>query len=87
MLEPQEKYDRQIEAIKGFRANSIPILFTTSVTEEGFDIPHCNMVISFDRPQTLKSFIQIKGRAREASSKYKIFVNTLDYPTMSKNLE
>lgn len=47
-----------------------PILFTTSVTEEGFDIPHCNLVISFNRPDQLKSFIQIKGRARARNSQY-----------------
>lgn len=49
------------------------MLITTSVTEEGFDIPGCNLVISFDTPFSLKSYIQIKGRARKKNSRYIIF--------------
>lgn len=45
------------------------------------------MVISFDRPQSLKSFIQIKGRAREAGSKYVIIVNSLEFEVMSRDKE
>lgn len=65
-----QTYGEQIRTINDFRQNKFSILLTTSVTEEGFDIPHCNIVISFNRPDQLKSFIQIKGRARAKNSKY-----------------
>jgi ERCC4-related helicase len=73
LLEVEEKYTTQIEAIKKFRNHEFRVLITTSVTEEGFDIPECKMVVSFDRPSSLKSYIQIKGRARERNSRYIIF--------------
>ena len=65
LLEIEEKYTNQIKKISEFRRKEFRILITTSVTEEGFDIPECNTVISFDMPMSLKSYIQIKGRARK----------------------
>ena len=61
------------------------MLITTSVTEEGFDIPGCNLVVSFDTPFSLKSYIQIKGRARKRNSRYIIFTNPNNYKTMLSN--
>lgn len=55
------------------------------MTEEGFDIPDCKMVISFDRPRSLKSYIQIKGRARQSNSKYYIFTSSRNYNEMLEN--
>ena len=57
------------------------------MTEEGFDIPECNTVISFDTPSSLKSYIQIKGRARKLHSKYYIFTSVKNYDKMLKNRE
>ena len=57
------------------------------MTEEGFDIPECNMVVSFDEPRSLKSFIQIKGRARKENSQYIIFATEVSYDRMLKNKE
>lgn len=61
------------------------MLITTSVTEEGFDIPGCNLVISFDTPFSMKSYIQIKGRARKKNSRYIIFTNDNYYKKMVEN--
>ena len=61
------------------------MLITTSVTEEGFDIPGCNLVISFDTPFSMKSYIQIKGRARKRNSKYIIFTFEKYYKKMTEN--
>lgn len=56
-----------------FRAGSKNLIIATSVLEEGIDISSCHLVICFERPENLKSFIQRRGRARRQESKYFIF--------------
>ena len=46
------------------------LIVTTNALEEGIDVSACNVVICFDKPPNLKSFIQRRGRARRAASKY-----------------
>lgn len=41
----------------------------TSVLEEGIDVPACNLVVCFQKPANLKSFVQRRGRARQRDSK------------------
>ena len=48
------------------------LIVTTNALEEGIDVSACNVVICFDKPPNLKSFIQRRGRARRAASKYVI---------------
>ena len=85
LLEVEEKYGNQVRKIMEFKKRQHRVLITTSVTEEGFDIPGCNMVVSFDTPFSLKSYIQIKGRARKRNSKYVIFTNPNNYKKMMAN--
>lgn len=86
LLEVEEKYSNQIKKILEFKRKEHRVLITTSVTEEGFDIPGCNLVISFDTPFSLKSYIQIKGRARKKNSRYIIFTNDKkSYEQMMEN--
>lgn len=60
----------QLNIINEFKSGKINVLISTSVVEEGFDIPDCNLVVSYSEPQTIKSFIQLKGRTRKDQSDY-----------------
>ena len=46
------------------------LIVTTNALEEGIDVSACNVVICFDKPPNLKSFIQRRGRARRSESRY-----------------
>ncbi|KAI3317473.1 RNase3 domain-containing protein [Xylariaceae sp. AK1471] len=56
--------------LEDFRTDKINLLIATSVAEEGIDIPACNLIICFNAPSNLKSFIQRRGRARMENSKF-----------------
>ncbi|KAK4391354.1 Dicer-like protein 4 [Sesamum angolense] len=51
------------------------LLVATKVGEEGLDIQTCCLVIRFDLPETVASFIQSRGRARMPQSEYAFLVN------------
>ena len=48
------------------------LIVTTNALEEGIDVSRCSVVVCFDRPPNLKSFVQRRGRARKSDSKYVI---------------
>lgn len=66
-------FTQQLTVIKSFKEKSINFLISTSVTEEGFDVPHCNLVIAYNDINTIRSFIQLKGRARKEDSRFLMF--------------
>ncbi|KVH93716.1 Dicer double-stranded RNA-binding fold, partial [Cynara cardunculus var. scolymus] len=51
------------------------LLVATKVGEEGLDIQTCCLVIRFDLPETVASFIQSRGRARMPQSEYAFLVD------------
>ena len=55
-----------------FKLGKRDVCIATQVMEEGIDIMACDMVIDFDSPSTLKSFIQRRGRARRPNSRFVI---------------
>ena len=71
----QEKYSlqQQLSVIQQFKSKKIDFLISTSVTEEGFDVPNCNLVIAYNDVKTIRSFIQLKGRARKENSEFLLF--------------
>lgn len=60
----------QKETLNDLRHGAKNLIIATSVCEEGIDIAACNLVICFEPPPNLKSFIQRRGRARSTKSKY-----------------
>ncbi|KAG9287939.1 hypothetical protein G9A89_017534 [Geosiphon pyriformis] len=64
------KFKEQNRTIAAFRNKEINLLIATNVAEEGLDIQPCNIVIRFDFFNTLRAYIQSRGRARRKDSKY-----------------
>lgn len=63
----------QQTTLEDFRAGRMNLILATSVLEEGIDVSSCHLVIDFEAPKNLKSFVQRRGRARKQESKYFIF--------------
>lgn len=58
----------QVLTLLSFKAGKFNTLFATDVAEEGIDVRACKLVVNFDLPRTVKSFIQRRGRARAEGS-------------------
>ena len=57
---------------------------TCSQVIEGIDLPSCNLVVKYDFPQTFRSYIQSKGRARKRGSQYILMVEDGDEKEVKK---
>jgi Lhr-like helicase len=64
----------QRETISDFRDGRKNLIIATDVLEEGIDVTACRLVVCFDSPPNLKSFVQRRGRARQKQSKFAIMV-------------
>ncbi|GMH30665.1 hypothetical protein Nepgr_032508 [Nepenthes gracilis] len=62
--------------VEQFRSGKLNLLIATKVGEEGLDIQTCCLVIRFDLPETVASFIQSRGRARMPQSEYALLVDS-----------
>jgi len=69
----------QHSTIREFRKGHLNCLFATSAGEEGIDIPDCNLVIRFDLYKTVIQYIQSRGRARRADSKFYQMIESGNY--------
>ena len=53
-------HKKQEDILRKFYHREINLLVSTSVLEEGVDVPRCNLVLRFDRLQNYRSYIQSK---------------------------
>jgi len=67
---------KQGSTLKAFRAGKLNLLIATAAIEEGIDIQDCHLVVCFDMPPSLKSFVQRRGRARHEASSYVIMLGS-----------
>lgn len=60
----------QRKCINDFKSGVLNTLVSTRVGEEGLDIQPCMLIIRYDPAITLINYIQSRGRARHATSRY-----------------
>ncbi|KAM3923637.1 ATP-dependent RNA helicase DHX58 [Leptodactylus fuscus] len=62
--------NEQKDVIQKFRQGALNLLISTSVAEEGLDIPECNIVVRYGLMTNEISMVQARGRARAEDSCY-----------------
>lgn len=63
---------QQEEVIANFRGGNINLLVSTTVGEEGIDIPDCKYVIRYDVCGNEIASVQSRGRVRDKEGKYEV---------------
>ncbi|XP_061199079.1 ATP-dependent RNA helicase DHX58 [Neopsephotus bourkii] len=66
---PMTQHEQQ-DVIQMFRNGALNLLFSTSVAEEGLDIPECNIVVRYGLMTNEIAMMQARGRARAENSVY-----------------
>nr|XP_033775077.1 probable ATP-dependent RNA helicase DHX58 isoform X2 [Geotrypetes seraphini] len=66
----------QLKVIKSFRKGLLNLLISTSVAEEGLDIPECNIVVRYGLMTNEIAMVQARGRARAANSVYSVLAKS-----------
>ncbi|NXC41420.1 DHX58 helicase, partial [Penelope pileata] len=64
--------NEQLDVITLFRKGELNLLFSTSVAEEGLDIPECNLVVRYGLMTNEIAMVQAQGRARAQNSVYSV---------------
>jgi len=66
----------QREALTELRAKFQNLIIATDILEKRIDVTACNLVVCFDVPANLKSFVQRRGRARQEQSTFAILLDS-----------
>ena len=77
----------QIDLLDKFRKGDLNFLIATEVLLEGFNIPQCNLVITFDKIDHFRYFTQSRGRARAKGGLYKYLVPVENEAIANSELE
>ena len=64
--------NQQKDTIRNFRNGALNLLISTSVAEEGLDIPECNLVVRYGLLTNEIAQRQAMGRARAEDSVYSV---------------
>ncbi|OQR80281.1 endoribonuclease Dicer-like [Tropilaelaps mercedesae] len=72
---------RQEEVLQKFRFREYNLLITTTATEDTLELPHCNLVVRFDPPESYKSYIVCKAKAKASSKCARFFIMLSQYET------
>ncbi|XP_041634574.1 probable ATP-dependent RNA helicase DHX58 [Cheilinus undulatus] len=64
--------NEQANTIRSFRQGKLNLLISTSVAEEGLDIPECNLVVRYGLLTNEIAQLQASGRARAKNSQYSV---------------
>lgn len=66
----KRKPSEQAKMLDNFRKSNLNVIVTTSVLEEGIDLPTCSTVIRYDEPKNFREYVQSRGRARQKISSF-----------------
>ena len=72
----------QKDALDDLRSGRKNMIIATSALEEGIDVSACNVVVCYQNPPNMRSFLQRRGRARKSKSKYVMLDEGHDQKTL-----
>ncbi|KAI0562516.1 DEAD (Asp-Glu-Ala-Asp) box polypeptide [Gracilaria domingensis] len=65
-LHSDMKQVRRIESLQRFKGNLVRALIATDVASRGLDIPACELVINYDLPRAVATYVHRVGRTARA---------------------
>eukprot|EP00981_Chlorochromonas_danica_P014153 scaffold7439_cov168-Ochromonas_danica.AAC.5 len=71
----EDSATKQRNALDNLKTGRANVLFATEVVEEGIDVKSCSLIVNYDSPKTVKSFIQRRGRARAEDAQFVCFIS------------